>query len=193
MEVNTNGKLSLDDLNVLMHNTALEAEKEIVEQDSTLTMGAIGAPYQIGAIDCTVAIGNLVLLHEIDSPFITGDIGEEGDELNATECIKSLYVLALGKEAVRPIMAIKQRIQALMNLKTMCEGTPELFQQLLDRAEKIADAHAQFELDALAWYEQYFSGYDFQEVVTGVFGALADIMKSAGDLPESEKKSQEAV
>jgi len=183
--------MGADDLQALMVQTEAETIAEVKAEDSTLTLGAIGAPYMVGPIDITIAIGNLVLLNEIDSPFVTGNIGEEGDDLDTTECIKSLYVLALGKEALKPVMAIKQRIQALMMLKPMVEKNPDLFDSLMDRTERIAEAHADFDIAALEWYNENFVGWEFQEVINDVFGALNDVMKSAGDLPESgEKKKQ---
>jgi hypothetical protein len=187
-----NGKklndLTLEDVQRLVDGEAVEAVNEIKEQDSTLTLGAIGSPYMVGPIDCQIAIGNLVLLHEIDSPFISGDIGEDGDELNTTDCINSLYVLAKGKQAIRPVMAIKQRIQDMLILKPMVENNPALFESLMDRVERISDARSDFANDAKKWYEENFVGCDFQEVINSVFAILTDVSKVAGDLPQSEEK-----
>lgn len=176
------------ELNSLMLGAEEEAAQEVKDEDATLTLGAIGAPYQVGPIDVTVALGNLVLLNEIDSPFLNGDIGEEGSELDATECIKSLYVLAEGREAIRPVMAIKQRIQSLMLLKPMVDKNPDLFDKLMDRTDDIALAHADFELDAMEWYNQNFVGWDFQDVIDDMMMAFNDIMKSAENMPTSDEK-----
>jgi len=158
------------------------------EEDATLTLGAIGAPYKVGPIDVTIAIGNIILLNEIGSPFLQES--EEGAELEPTECIKSLYVLALGKEALKPVMAIKERVQALMMLKPMIEKNPALFDSLMDRTERIAEAHADFELAAMDWYSENFVGWDFQEVMTQIIAVFNDFMKTAGDLPQSGEKKK---
>jgi len=184
-------KLSdIDDIQSIMQKTEEEAAAEIKEEDSTLTLGAIGSPYMVGPIDCMVAIGNLVLLNEIDSPFITGDIGEIGSELDATECIKSLYVLANGKKAVKPVMAIKQRVQSLLLLKPVVEKDPSLFESLMDRAESISQAHVDFELKAVDWYNEHFTGADFQSVLNDVFAILGDVTKVSKDLPSSDEKKK---
>jgi len=167
-----------------------DAMQEVEEEDASLTLGGIGSPYQIGPIDCTIAIGNLVLLNEIDSPFITGDLPEEGEPLDTMACIKSLYVLGLGKEALKPIMAMKQRIQAMMIIKPMVEKNPELFQQVLDRVEKISRAEVEFSENAVDWYNKSFVGHDFQEVIDGVMLALGDLMKIADDMPVSDSKKK---
>lgn len=174
----------------MMDEAAEQARQEVREQDATLTMGAIGASYRIGPIDCNIAIGHLVLLHEIDSPFVNGSIGEEGEELDTKECIKALYVLALGKDAIKPIMAIKQRIQSMQIAKNMVADNPELFERVLDRIERISEAHAGFELSAMEWYEANFAGYDFQEVINDMFAAMMDVMKVTNDMPEGESKKK---
>jgi hypothetical protein len=183
--------MKVEEIQVLMDEAEQEAIEEVREEDATLTLGAIGSPYKVGPIDVTIAIGNIVLLNEIDSPFLSES--EEGEELDPTECIKSLYVLGLGKDALKPVMAIKQRIQALMMLKPMVEKNPDLFESLMDRTEKIAEAHADFELAAMDWYNENFVGWDFQEVMTQVIASFNDFMKAAGDLPQSgepEKKKR---
>jgi len=191
MEV-PNTATSTADLQKIMDQAANDAREAVQEEDSTLTLGAIGSAYMVGPIDITLAIGNMVLLNEIDSPFITGEIGEEGSELDTTECIKSLYVLAMGEEAVKPVMAIKQRVQSMLRLKPMVEKNPDLFSQLMDRVEAISNAHTEFELAAIRWYEANFVGWDFQEVVNEMFGALDDALtKAACDMPETDSKKND--
>lgn len=180
--VNLNS-LDINDIQKLMADTQDRVIQEVEESDATLTLASIGAPYKLGPIDINVAIGNVVLLSEINSPFITGDIGEEGEKLETIDCIKAIYVLAKGKEAIEPIMAINQRIQKLHMLKSMVEKNPELFEQLMDRVEKISEAEKEFEKDAMKFYEENFTGYDFQEVVNSLFLSLADMAKMSNDLP----------
>jgi hypothetical protein len=190
MQAKNLSNMSVDEIQKMMDNAHEEALTEVKEEDSTLTLGAIGSPYMVGPIDVTIAIGNLVLLNEIDSPFITGELGEEGDEIDATECIKSLYVLALGQKAIKPIMAIKKRVQGMMALKPMVEKNPDMFDKLLDRCERITEAHADFELKAMAWYNENFAGWDFQNVLDDMFSALNDVMKTSEDLPSSDSKKK---
>ena len=187
--VDTSKSLSKENIESFLAEAEKEAVEELKQEDSTLTMGAIGCPYMVGPIDITVALGNIVLLNEIDSPFVK-DMGEEGTELDAVECIKSLYVLALGKEAIRPIMAIKQRIQGLMMLKPMVENNPALFESIMDRTEKISSAHADFEITAMEWYNENFVGWDFQDVMDDVQIALCDILKTTDDMPEPKEKKK---
>jgi len=185
--------LSPEEIQDMMTTVEIDAIESVKADDSTLTLGAIGSSYMVGPIDFTMAIGNLVLLNEIDSPFVSGEIGEEGEELNPVECIKSLYVLAKGKEAVKPVMAVKQRMQDMLLLKPMVEKNPDMLETLLDRVERISEAHIDFETKAMRWYEDNFAGHEFQEVINSVFGILNDVMKVAGDLPSSdEKKKQKA-
>lgn len=179
-------ELSPEEIQGVLLNAAEEAANEIDEEDATLPLAAIGGQYNIGPIDVTVALGNLVLLHAIDSPFITGKVGELGEELNSMDCIKALYVLGCGKEALKPVMAVKRRIQSMMTLKKMVESKPELLDKLLDRVEEIASAETKFEEDAMDWYQASFVGYEFQEVVDGMFAALSDVVKIADDLPSEE-------
>jgi len=177
--------MSLEDIQASMSKVEEDAIAGVQEQDASLTLGGIGSPYMVGPIDCTIAIGNLVLLHEIDSPFVNGGIGEEGVELDTIECIKSLYVLGLGKEALKPVMAMKQRIQAMMLIKPMVEKNPDLFQQVLDRIERISCAEVEFSELALEWYNENFVGHDFQEVIDNVLLSLNDLMKITEDMPSS--------
>ena len=182
--------MSPEEVEGLFAKTEEKVMQEIQEQDATLTLGGIGSPYNVGPIDCTIAIGNLVLLNEINSPFITGDLPEDGEPLDTMDCIKSLYVLGLGKEALKPIMAMKQRIQAMMMIKPMVVDDPDLFDKVLDRIEKISSAEVEFTNKAVAWYEDNFVGHDFQEVIDGVMLALSDLMKIADDMPVSDSKKK---
>jgi hypothetical protein len=182
--------LSMEQVQELMDDSEEQAIDEIAAEEASLTLGAIGAPYKIGPIDISIAVGHLVLLNEIDSPFVSGDIGEEGEELNTTDCIKSLYVLANGEDAIRPIMAIQQRVKTLMMLKPMVEKDKSMFDALLDRAESIADAHIEFELEANRWYTENFAGHDFQTVIEDAFAAIHDVVTAAGDMPTGESKKK---
>jgi len=197
LDTNMIGGVPLNDLppeeiKKLLHQEGQQAAREIEEDDATLTLGALGGSYQVGPIDLNIALGSIVLLHEINSPFVTGDIGEEGDPLDSTECVKALYVLAHGQKAVQPVMAMKQRIQAVMSLKPMVEKNPELFDKLLDRVERMSEAEARFAEDAMDWYDETFVGYDFQEVVDSMFLAMTDMMKMSGDLPSTEEGKKKA-
>jgi len=185
-------ELDPEEVKSLLNQTAEEVEEEIEEEDSTLNLGSIGGKYQIGPIDVTVAIGNVVLLAEIDSPFIKGEL-EEGAPLDPMDCMKALYVLGEGKKAIKPIMAMKQRIKQMMMLKPMVEKNPDLFQQLLDRTEKIADAEKDFEEAARSFYEANFVGYDFQETVDAVFIALSDVILMSEDLPSNDVKKKDLI
>ena len=181
--------VSIDELENLMINTADEVSDEVEQEDATLNIAAIGGNYTVGPIDIRLALGNVMLLSEINSPFITGELGDEGDELNAIDCCKALYVLAKGKEAVKPIMAIKQQVQSMLLLKPMVEKNPELFDKLMDRVEKISEAEKVFEETALQFYRDNFVGPEFQDVLNQVFLAIADMVKTANDLPtDGEKK-----
>jgi len=182
--------LSVEEIQGIMDGAAEKATVEVNEEDTTLTLAAIGAGYQVGPIDINIALGNLVLLQEIDSPFINGKVGSEGDELKTGDCMKALYVLGKGKEAIRPIMAIKQRIQNMMQLKPMVESNSDLFQQLMDRIEKISESEKDFEEAARKYYADNFVGHDFQEVMDSVFASLSDIMKISGDLPQQDGKKK---
>jgi hypothetical protein len=184
--------LSQEELQGMMLDTEESVIEEVKAGDSTLTLGAIGGSYSVGPIDFTMALGNLVLLNEIDSPFATGEVGEEGSEVNAIEYIKSLYVLAEGKAAVKPVMAIKQRVQDMLMLKPMVEKNPDLFEKLMDRVETISEAHTRFETDAIEWYEANFAGFEFQDVINSVFVILNDVMKVAGDMPSSSEKKKQS-
>ena len=175
-----------EDLQAVITGAAQEAESEVEALDSTINLAAIGGTYQVGPIDSIVALGHIVLLNEIDSPFTNGKLGEEGDDLDPIDCYKALYVLALGQDAIRPIMAMKERIKAMLMLKPMVEKDPSLFQQLLDRTEKIADAAKEFEEAAVNYYTEHFVGYDLQETIDGLFSALSDMVKVADDMPSEE-------
>ena len=182
--------INIDDVQAAMDKAREDAIQEVAEEDASLTLGGIGSPYTIGPIDCTIAIGNLVLLNEINSPFVTGDIPDEGEALDTMDCIKSLYVLGMGKEALKPIMAMKQRIQAMMLIKPMVEKNPELFQQVLDRIETISRAEVDFSEQAVDWYNENFVGHDFQEVIDSVMLSLNDLMKISDDMPVSDSKKK---
>ena len=182
--------LSPDEIQSLISGAGEQAREEVEENDATLTLGALGGTYEVGPVDMTIAMGNIVLLHEINSPFITGDVGEEGEPLDSVECVRALYVLAKGREALKPIMSMKQRIQAVMMLKPMVEGNPSLMDKLLDRVERMAEAEARFTESAMTWYEETFIGYDFQEIVDSMFLALNDVMKIANDMPSDDSKKK---
>lgn len=180
--------LDPEEIQSLMDATASEALDEIKDEDSTLNLAAIGSPYMVGPVDMTLAVGNLVLLNAIDSPLTRGNLGEIGEEIDSVEWIKSLYVLALGRDAVKPVMAIKERIQRLMMIKPMVDKNPALFEMVLDRIEAISMAEADFECAALEWYHDNFAGYDFQEVVNGLVSSFLDLIKISEDLPSDDEK-----
>jgi hypothetical protein len=180
--------LGPDDVKKVLMDAQEDALEESKKEDVTLNLAALGGAYKVGPLDITVALGNLVLLNEINSPFISGEIGEEGEALDTMECFKAIYVLAKGREAIRPIMAIKQRIQNMMMLEKMVKGNPDLFRQLMDRVEKISEAEKEFEESASDFYRDNFVDYDFQEVVNSVFLALSDISKTSQDLPTDDEK-----
>ena len=183
---------NVDDIQSLLLKTEERVIEEVETEDSTLNLAAIGAPYSVGPINISAAIGNLVLLQEIDSPFITGKIGELGEELKTIDCQKALYVLAKGKEAVAPIMAIKQRIQSMLMLKPMVEKNPVLLDKLMDRVESISEAESIFEMKAAEFYHQEFQDFDFQEVMDSVFMLLNDVLKTGLDLPTGEATKEPA-
>jgi len=167
-----------------------EAEAELDEIESTINLAAVGGTYKIGPIDAFIALGHIVLLNEINSPFVTGEVGDEGEELDPVDCMKALYVLGMGREAVEPVMAMKQRIKSMLMLKPMVEKNPELFDKLMDRVEKIAEAEKEFEQAAVNYYTENFVGCDLQDAVDSLFGALADVIKVADDMPSDEVSSK---
>lgn len=177
-------------------NKIKEAKEETVKDlkniDATLNLAAIGGKYKIGPIDMHIAMGNWVLLNAIDSPFVTGAI-KEGDAIPEADCKKFFYVLGEGKEALKPIMAIKQRISVLKYLEPMAKNNPILCREIVDRAEEIGSAESIFEQNANDYFNEHFLDTNYVKVFQDIFVMLRDFDLIKQDLdysdePEDKKK-----
>ena len=164
-----------------------EIVKEVELQSSTMNLSALGAKYQLGPLSIDNVLGNLVLLTEIESPLVTDD---NLTEISYDDVVKAIYVLAKGRDVLKPLMEISQRIQDLLLLKDACKGNPELIEKIVDKAEDISNARIRFLEDARAFYDKEFVGYDFEEMINSVMNVVIDSVKAAGDNPATADKKK---
>ena len=172
-----------EDVNKLLIDYQEELSDEVDQMQSSMNLASIGAEYKIGPLDITCVLGNLVLLSSINSPLVSADL-KQGDALSFEDCIQAIYVMAMGKEAIKPIMGISQRINDLMLLKPLVKENPLIADKIIDKASEISKARVTFANEALVFWEENFVGFDFQEVINDMINMVADIGKSAQNLPE---------
>jgi hypothetical protein len=165
----------------------IEANKEVDFLEATLNLSAIGAKYPIGPLNIKCVLGNLVLLSAIESPLVSGEL-KQGDTLSFDDCVEAIYVLAKGKDAIKPIMNISQKITDLMLLKPMAKDNPLIADKIIQKVESISKARDEFTESAREFWNQNFVGHQFEEIINNVISAISDIAKASDDLPSNSKQ-----
>lgn len=169
------------DIEGLLAREKDELEDQLSSDESSIDLAALGADYDIGPLQAQLVLGNLFLLFEIGSPFAKGL--EQDQTLTFDEVAQAVYVLCLGREVLRPLMLISQRISDLALLRPLCKGNPEMMQKVLDKAEEISEGRVRFAEEARVFYETNFAGCSLDEVVAAIMNMVIDGFKVIGDNP----------
>ena len=181
---------SPNDLNQLLLNADDEIEEELEQSDATLELAALGASYTLGDLELNAVLGNLALLHVIESPLVVEL--EEGDTISFDQCCEALYVMYHGKKVIGDIMHIQQKIKDMLLVKDVIAKNPELMDKLLDRIEVISKARAEFTHKAREFYLEHFNQAELQDILDKLCGILSDAIIShvpeQGNEKEGKKK-----
>jgi hypothetical protein len=160
-------------------------EQEIV--DATHDLACLGAKRKIGELDFQCTLGNIVLLNVIESPLVSGKLK---GTVSFEDIAKSLYVLFRGKEALAPIMNIKERLQDLHLLNPMCKDNPEMCDRVMAKFEEAQNCRKVFAEEAIEFYNHNFTGEALQEVFDKMFSMINDVVKSSKELSSSAADSK---
>ncbi len=154
------------------------------------TMTVLDAGYELGnTVIRPVTLGVLPLLEVIESPFVGGL--DPDDEVGLPDIMRALYVLACGREAVRPVAAIARRTQSVESTRDIAEKAPEFYDRYLAAMDRIADAWAEFDDGASAFWES-LGDVPPLEALRVLRRAITDSIAGLDALPqgkEGEKKT----
>ena len=174
------------DIDAVLNNVADELEEELQEADATLNLAALGAQYSIGPLDVSITLGNLVLLNQVVPEIMEINTG---GEVSFDTCVKTLFVLAKGKEAVSSVTEIEQRIQDMYMPKTLVNDNPDLFQALMDRVELISQSRVTFVEEAKDFYLEHFVLEDFEGVLNKCIQIIDDAFMASKDVSDIQEKN----
>lgn len=162
-----------------------DAYEAQTESDMAYELRALGGSSKIGPLEFQNVMGNLVLLNMVDSPFMSGELGEE---VSFEEICKALYVLFHGKEAIEPIMSIAERISDLYSLKDICKDNPLMCDKVIAKVEEISEARKTFVKDSIDFYEEHFTGEALQSVCDDLVRVLMEAAKAFEEVESSSEQ-----
>ena len=151
------------------------------------TLATLGAGYRIGNVELPpMLLGTVKLLELIDSPFLD----ENAEDVGMSDIMRSVYVLAVGREAVRPIMAQNRRRAAIEAQKPMGSLSPEHFAVYLAAIDTVEQGWAEFEDQAAAFWE-HVGPVALAEVATTLTQMIQDAFSGFAAVPagKSQKKT----
>lgn len=152
------------------------------ESDMAYDLRALGGSSKIGPLEFDNVLGNLVLLNMVDSPFMSGDLGEE---VSFEDVTKALYILFHGQDAVGPIMAIADRISDLYTLKDMCTDNPVMCDKVIAKVEEISKARIRFAKSSMEFYDEHFTREGLQAVCDDLMRVLIEATKAFDEVDRS--------
>jgi hypothetical protein len=108
-------------------------------------MTDLATPYSIGKLQISNSIGRILLLSDLDSPFVSASVGD----IPYTDVAIAIYIMAEGPQVAAPALAYRRAMDEL-NAKPI--------EQVTDYAEAlalVADRWSSFAADAMAYYEAH--------------------------------------
>ncbi len=108
-----------------------------------MNMTELSTPYTIGKLEISNSIGRILLLADLDSPFVNASIGD----IPYTDVAIAVYIMAEGPKVAAPAVAYRRAMKEL-NARGIDKVT--------DYAEAIAlvaERWSTFATDAMAYYE----------------------------------------
>jgi hypothetical protein len=152
---------------------------------------AAGGKYQIGDIEVDpISGGILPLLSVIDSPFLGA--GPDSDDMDASDIMSAIYIIANKSEALRPLMGIERRRRALEQVRPMIVESSGHFDSFLRANEQVEQKQDDFDAAVLAFWDT-LGDVDLQQACDTVFEMLTDAMSGFAEIPtdadDVEKKT----
>lgn len=116
----------------------------------------------LGSFTLKNSFGRLMLLSHIDSPYM--DDSNEPREVTLMDQARCIYILAHGEDALRPVYTVERKLARLKDLEEMANKSPENFQLYLDKYEQISEHESDFDIKAMAYYDENMSVSTFENV-----------------------------
>lgn len=187
-------KEELDDrrerLAILNEAASGQPEFSTPEASSTAAYAMMGEGYRIGNVELKpITMTSLNLLQAIDSPFLTDE--DMDIEPSLELMLESLYVLAKGTVAIRPLIALDRRIAAAKKMEQLAESKVEYFEAYMKHIDRITDeAYAAFATAAVEFGIE-IGPFVLADAVSTLELMFADALDGFGLLPtpSGEKKS----
>lgn len=156
------------------------------QEVQTDQLAAMGGEYILGTLTLNVTPGRIMLLEKIDSPFLGSGDGDENDtiEFGLSAIAKALYVLAIGAEAVQPIMNVEAKLGRLKTLEKMAEKRPEYFKMYMDKIIEITAEETELEINAIKFYEEYMNGVEMADAGEFIMSMIKDAFEPMSMMPE---------
>jgi len=145
-------------------------------------LAALGCRRVIG--DCRVSnsLARLLLLKEVNSVFMAG--GEAGlIEPSVTETARALYILAKGPDAFSKLLAAQRFEKALERLEHLAT-TPQQLEVYLAAVERASIAQADWDREALSFFELQTTGILFADVVREIARVIRSGCEALNRLPK---------
>lgn len=145
-------------------------------------LAALGVGHLVG--DCTVSnsLGRLLLLQEAKSVFLAPpEAGTVAPTL--VETARAFYILAKGPAAFGRLMAAQRFEARLEQLERLSEKTPQHLEVFLAAVERACIAQADWDQEAMSYFEQHTAGYKYPELVEQIAAAIRSGVDSLSKLP----------
>jgi len=176
-----------------------EIEAEPSDAD-TAGLALVGGGYVIGNIEfAPITMSTISLLQTVGSPFLGGGDDDAGDDvfgIDLQSVIESLYVMAGGVDAVRPLISLKHRVKAAAKMEMLAKSKPEYFVAYMSHIDTITDEALSEFCAGAAVFAEALGAFNFNDAVATVDRMFADAMDGFNMLPETsgdEKKTGDST
>lgn len=170
-----------------------EAQGE-ADTESTSEIAAVGGDYVIGSMTLNITPGRVMLLERINSPFIGEGEGEESEQIAFTleDIAKALYVIAVGPDALTPIMKVEAQLKRLKTAESLAAKRPEFYDKYMDKIIDVAATEGEFSLNAIKFYEEHMNDQPLEESGEMIMQMIMDAFEPLSMIPDTESKGEGA-
>ena len=183
--VKANGISGLDAISKSRTNGDDDIDDDIDSDIDTRTYASMGHPYRIGDLEVPpIPPARVMYLQDIDSPFVTAAEGDDV-QIGTDGLLQTLYVLVKGRDAMRPLLAMKQRKKQAEKIENLASKNAEYYEIYIRSTDPVTKAWEEFEFNAREFWET-IGGVNFQDAVETVTLMIADAFESFSALPDED-------